>query len=121
MRVLLIEDDADMIDMLRLVLGEIAGWEVLSFRSGEELLNQLDELADPDLALIDLNMEPLRGPDVVRQLKERDHNEFPVLYLTGQPPGPADLELVDGWIQKPFTYDELMAQLRQKLGHRLPF
>ena len=44
---------------------------------------------------------------------EQIRRDFPILYLTGQPPTPADLRLVDGWIQKPFTYDELMEQLRE--------
>lgn len=120
MRVLLVEDDADMVEMLRLILGELAGWEVESFLSGEVLLDHLTDLVRPDLGLVDLNMDPVSGPELVRQLTERGRRDFPILYLTGQPPTPADLQLVDGWIQKPFTYDELMEQLREKLGDRLP-
>jgi DNA-binding response OmpR family regulator len=120
MRVLLVEDDADMVEMLRLILGELAGWDVDSFLSGEVLLDNLSDLTPPDLGLVDLNMDPVSGPELVRELTERGHRDFPILYLTGQPPTAADLELVDGWIQKPFTYDELMEQLRAKLGDRLP-
>lgn len=120
MRVLLVEDDADMVEMLRLILGELAGWDVESYLSGEVLLDSLSGLTPPDLGLVDLNMEPVSGPELVRQLVERGCCDFPILYLTGQPPTPADLQLVDGWIQKPFTYDELMEQLREKLGDRLP-
>jgi len=121
MRVLLVEDDADMVEMLRLILGELAGWDVESYLSGEVLLDSLGGLIPPDLGLVDLNMEPVSGPDLVRRLSERGCRDFPILYLTGQPPTPEDLQLVDGWIQKPFTYDELMEQLRVKLGGRLSF
>jgi DNA-binding response OmpR family regulator len=120
MRVLLVEDDADMVEMLRLILGELAGWEVESYLSGEVLLDSLAEVTPPDLGLVDLNMDPVTGPELVRQLTDRGWRDFPILYLTGQPPSSEDLLLVDGWIQKPFTYDELMDQLREKLGDRLP-
>jgi DNA-binding response OmpR family regulator len=119
MRVLLVEDDADMVEMLRLILGELAGWDVESFLSGEAALQHLGVQPRPDLGLVDLNMEPVSGPELVRQLAERGQLDFPILYLTGQPPTVAELQLVDGWIQKPFTYDELMEQLRDKLGDRL--
>jgi CheY-like chemotaxis protein len=120
MRVLLVEDDADMVEMLRLILGELAGWDVETYLSGEALLNSLGGLTPPDFGLVDLNMEPVSGPELVRQLAARGRRDFPILYITGQPPSAADLQLVDGWIQKPFTYDELMEQLREKLGDRLP-
>ncbi len=120
MRVLLVEDDADMVEMLRLILGELAGWDVESYLSGDVLLDNLGEMTTPDLGLVDLNMDPVSGPELVRELEQRGRRDFPILYLTGQPPTAAELQLVDGWIQKPFTYDELMEQLKEKLGDRLP-
>ncbi len=120
MRVLLVEDDPDMVEMLQLILGELAGWDVESYLSGDDLLEALEGWTSPDLGLLDLNMEPVSGPELALELDRRGRRDFPILYLTGRPPTAEELRLVDGWIQKPFTFDELMMQLREKLGDRLP-
>ena len=119
MRVLLVEDDMDMSDLMKLMLQELAGWEVVHFPSGAEVLEDLDQLAGVDCALVDLKMEPVNGPTLLRRLAELGRAPFPAIYLTGQPPCEEDLTLVRGWIMKPFTYDELMAQLRNLLGDQL--
>lgn len=119
MRVLLLEDDAEMVELMRLLLGEMAGWEVVAFTSGAAALREVPRLGRVDLALIDLNMEPVSGSEVVHTLIERGQCAFPVVFLSGTTPSDEDLDLVEGFVRKPFTYDELMAQLRSLLGDRL--
>jgi DNA-binding response OmpR family regulator len=119
MRVLLVEDDRDMVELLGLLLREMAGWEVLSYTDARRALEDAAVLQTVDLALVDLRMEPLAGPDLVRQWRARRAIPCPVVYLTGQRPSNEELELVDGAIQKPFTYQELMGQLRAILGPRM--
>lgn len=118
LRILLVEDDRDMVELLGLLLREMAGWEVVSYSDGREALAAAAELQRVDLALVDLRMEPLEGPELVRRWRALGEIPCPVIYLTGQRPSDAELALVDGAIQKPFTYQELMDQLEAILSRR---
>lgn len=120
MRVLLVEDDQDMVELLEILLREMAGWEVSSVMDPQQVLDEPKLREHVDLALVDLCMEPLRGPELVRRLQQQDALSFPVVYLTGQRPSPDDLALVEGAVQKPFTFHELMQQLERILGDRFP-
>lgn len=119
MRVLLVEDDRDMLELLGLLLTEMAGWEVTAHTDAVEALSNPLLPGSVDLALVDLNMEPVGGEELVRKWRERGALSCPVLYLTGERPSAGALALVDGAIQKPFTYRELMARLQAILGPRM--
>lgn len=119
MRVLLVEDDRDLAELIELLLQEMAGWEVTAFTDASKLLSEPSPLDAADLALVDLHMEPMGGQELVRRWRERGPLPCPVLYLTGERPSAEALALVDGAIKKPFTYHELMDRLQAILGPRM--
>ena len=66
-RILCIEDEAEMIDLTRLVL-EREGFEVLGAVGGSEGL-EIVHREKPDLVLLDLMMPDIDGWEVYRRMK----------------------------------------------------
>jgi DNA-binding response OmpR family regulator len=114
--VMVVDDDADILDMTRLVL-EGGGYRVLQARGGQEALHRLEEAA-PDLILLDINMPGMDGWQVLRMLKVDDKTTgIPVAMfsikmevrdkLHGMQEGAFD------YIAKPFSCEELLARVRR--------
>jgi DNA-binding response OmpR family regulator len=111
-RVLLIEDDRRLAEMLSRYLGE-AGLSVSVAGTGREGLTRLGR--EPHEAVIlDLTLPDMDGLDVCRQL--RASSQTPVLMLTarGEPMDRVvGLEVgADDYLPKPFEPRELLARLR---------
>jgi two-component system, NtrC family, response regulator GlrR len=81
MRLLLIEDDVHVAEVLRLAFDE-AGHETTVKHTGEEGLTQL-ALSRPDAILLDVRLPKLNGIAVLRQVRATDPT-LPVILLTGQ-------------------------------------
>jgi CheY-like chemotaxis protein len=80
-KILCIEDDSDMIDYLKLILGK-AGYEVLGALGGNEGLEMMRR-EQPDLILLDLMMPVLDGADVLLyKKKDPTIDDIPVIALT---------------------------------------
>jgi two-component system phosphate regulon response regulator OmpR len=111
-RILLIEDDRRLAEMLSTYLGE-AGLSVSVAGNGREGLARLER--EPHEALVlDLTLPDMDGLDVCRRL--RAFSEIPVLMLTARG-DPMDrvvgLEMgADDYLPKPFEPRELLARLR---------
>jgi two-component system, OmpR family, phosphate regulon response regulator OmpR len=117
-RLLLVEDDARLAEMLTEYLGG-AGFRIAVAPSGAEALAQA---ANGDCAAIvlDLTLPDMDGLDVCRELRAR--TDTPILMLTAR--GEATdriigLELgADDYLPKPFEPRELLARLRAILRRR---
>ncbi|GAC1651491.1 MAG: response regulator transcription factor [Herpetosiphon sp.] len=118
-RVLLIDDDADLRDMVGLVLqGE--QYEVITAATGAEGLQALIG-SPPHLVILDVNLPDMDGFDVLREIRKT--SKVCVLMLTGR----ADARDVvtgldtgaDDYLVKPFRSDELTARARALL-RRVP-
>src|SRR4029453_17098991 len=111
-RILLIEDDRRLAEMLSTYLGE-AGLSVSVAGNGREGPARLER--EPHEALVlDLTLPDMEGLDVCRRL--RAFSEIPVLMLTARG-DPMDrlvgLEMgADDYLPKPFEPRELLARLR---------
>ena len=114
--VMVVDDDADILDMTRLVL-EGGGYRVLQARGGQEALRGLEEAA-PDLILLDINMPGMDGWQVLRILKvDEKTTGIPVAMfsikmemrdkLHGMQEGAFD------YIAKPFSCEELLSRVRR--------
>lgn len=124
--VMVVDDDADILDMTRLVL-EGGGYRVLPARGGQEALRTLEE-AVPDLILLDINMPELDGWQVLRMLKvDEKTTAIPVAMfsikmevrdkLHGMQEGAFD------YIAKPFSCEELLSRVKrifETLGRGVP-
>ena len=80
-RILCIEDDQDMIDYIKLILGK-AGYEVIGADGGAAGLDAMRR-EEPDLVLLDLMMPGMDGAEVLLE-KRRDETirSIPVIALT---------------------------------------
>jgi two-component system, OmpR family, phosphate regulon response regulator OmpR len=117
-RVLLVEDDPRLAEMLQDYLGQ-AGFEVTVATLGAAALQQLSE-AHFDAVVLDLMLPDMDGLDVCRRL--RPQNDTPIVMLTAR--GDAidrivGLELgADDYLPKPFEPRELLARLRAVIRRR---
>lgn len=121
--VLLIEDEQDVRDLLRLNLKK-AGFRVLQASDGLAGLKLAREHR-PDVVILDLMLPEMRGEDVCRQLKQGDSTaSLPVIMLTAKA-GPrervAGLELgADDYVTKPFSPRELVLRVQAVLRRAGP-
>jgi len=119
--VLAVEDDEDILELLRYNLTK-EGYRVTAVSSGEEGL-QLARLATPDLILLDLMLPGIDGLEVCRRLKlDSKARLAPIIMLTAKGED-ADivtgLELgADDYITKPFSNRVLLARVRTVLRRR---
>jgi urea transport system substrate-binding protein len=111
-RILVVDDDADLREFLRLMLTSM-GFEVTSVANGREALDVMDG-HHPDLILLDMKMPVMNGWEFCRALEGRDARP-PIVVLTAAPdPAARAAEAcADGWLGKPFEYEELEATVRR--------
>jgi two-component system alkaline phosphatase synthesis response regulator PhoP len=80
-KILCVEDDPDMIDYIRLILGK-AGYEVIGADGGAKGLEAMRQEL-PDLILLDLMMPGMDGADVLLEKKQDETiRDIPVIALT---------------------------------------
>ena len=112
--ILVVDDDAPIITLMRSLLREF-GYEAHTATSGAAAIAAA-RAERPDLVLLDKNMPGMSGSDVIRALRSEPGLEnVPILLLTGDPVAPDEIaELgANGWVQKPFDLQELLAQIRK--------
>jgi two-component system alkaline phosphatase synthesis response regulator PhoP len=114
-RVLVIEDEHDVAELLRFNLGK-EGYEVLLAVNGADGLRTARD-THPDLILLDVMVPQLNGWEVCRRLKEdADTRPIPIIMVTGRAEeGDKVLgfELgADDYVTKPFSPRELVARVR---------
>ena len=113
MRILVVEDEADLNLLLCKVLTK-AGYTVDGCMDGEEAEDHLLG-AEYDAILLDVMLPKKDGYTLIRELREKG-TDTPVLFLTARD-SVADrvhgLDLgADDYLVKPFDFDELLARIR---------
>ena len=113
--VLVVDDDAELRDLLREVLAG-HGYEVSECADGGRALELID-LRPPELVVLDLGLPNMNGLDVLRRI--RDSSDLPVIVLTGRGDEidrVVGLEMgADDYVVKPFSPRELAARVRTVL------
>jgi two-component system response regulator MprA len=119
-RVLVVEDDTDIADVLRRTLRQ-EGHEVRSAGDGVQALTVAEEFM-PDLVILDLGLPKLDGVEVCRRL--RAESDVPILILTARTDTDDRVEGLDSgaddYLVKPFERQELLARLRALMRRRPP-
>ncbi len=118
-RIVYIEDEPEMIDLVRLILSR-KGYEVIGANGGREGLDKVRQNI-PDLILLDLMMPDLDGWDVYQQIKADDSTkEIPVIVVTAKAQSidkvlGLHIAKVDDYISKPFSPQELVDSVEKIL------
>lgn len=112
--ILIIEDDAEINDMLQILLRQ-NGYQAVSAYSGTEgILVHSNEIS---LILLDLMLPGRRGEDIIRELKAK-HNA-PVIVISAIHDVNKKVDLftlgADDYITKPFHNEELLARIAARL------
>jgi len=121
-RILYIEDESEMIELIRMVL-ELEGFEVLTAGRGLDGL-ELIKQQKPDLVLLDLMMPDISGWEVYRRMKaDKELVHIPVIIVTAKAQS-IDKALglhvakVDDYVIKPFGPQELVASINRVLTRK---
>jgi DNA-binding response OmpR family regulator len=114
-----IEDDAEMIDLVTLILSR-RGYEVKGAHGGRQGLDIVQK-DNPILVLLDLMMPDMDGWDVYHQLKASDQTRsIPVIVITAKAQAidrvlGLHIAKVDDYISKPFRPQELLDSVERVL------
>lgn len=119
-RVVCIEDEPEMIDLVRLILSR-EGFEVIGAPSALQGLQAVEDL-QPQLVLLDLMMPDMDGWEVYQRLKANPNTrDIPVIVLTARAQSidkvlGLHIAKVDDYITKPFGPAELMKSISRVLA-----
>lgn len=120
--ILCIEDEPEMIDLIRLILGR-RGFEVVGAAGGKEGLEKVRQ-KPPDLVLLDLMMPDMDGWEVYQQMKaDEKTKDVPVIVVTAKAQSidkvlGLHIAKVDDYIAKPFSPQELLNSVDKVFGKK---
>ena len=111
-KVLIVDDDKNICDLLRLYL-EKEGYSVILSHDGEEAVVKFNALK-PDIVLLDVMLPGLDGWQVCREIRKKSN--IPILMITARSDTfdkVLGLELgADDYIVKPFDSKEVIARIK---------
>jgi CheY-like chemotaxis protein len=115
-RILVIDDDASIRDMVALLL-EDEGYQVSTASDGQEALALLAQ-TPPDLILLDMKMARMDGWQFTERYRQLDAAQAPVVVMTAAQNAEARATKVaaDGFIAKPFDLDALLQVIAEHTG-----
>ncbi len=119
-RVLVVEDDADLREILLIALAE-EGYAVAGAENGLEALVSLTFGVRPDAVLLNLHMPVLSGAELVDAVREDPAlAPLPVILMTGAPVPPDVTRTVDAVLVKPFEIETLTCAIDDLVERATP-
>jgi DNA-binding response OmpR family regulator len=121
-RLVYIEDEEEMIDLVRLILVR-RGFTVIGANGGREGLD-IVRRESPDLVLLDLMMPDMYGWDVYQQMKaDETIRDIPVIVVTAKAQSidkvlGLTIAKVEDYISKPFSPQELLDSVEKVLSQQ---
>ena len=121
-RVVCIEDEPEMIDLVKLILSR-KGYQVIGAMGGREGLEAIAR-EKPDIVLLDLMMPDMDGWEVYQKMKANDGTKsIPVIVVTAKAQSidkvlGLHIAKVDDSITKPFGPQELLESVEKVLAQR---
>ena len=117
-RVLIVDDDAEIIESLRYAL-TAKGYEVLVARDGNQGLAMADS-ESPDLVILDMMMPKRSGFLVLEKLRRTHAVPVRVIMITANEGSRhkayAEMLGVDDYLRKPFAMDRLLDSVQRLLA-----
>ena len=118
LRVLLVDDDAEIVESMRTVL-ESKGYEILVARDGNQGL-LMAERENPDLVVLDMMMPKRSGFLVLERLRRSHPVPMRVIMITANEGSRhrayAEMLGVDDYIRTPCAMDRLLDSVQRLLG-----
>jgi DNA-binding response OmpR family regulator len=115
-KILIAEDDRDIIDLLRLYL-EKDGYEVIAAEDGLVAMDLLQD-EQPDLVICDIMMPGMNGYELIKKARELEHN-LPIIVLSAKTQDEDKIRGLDigadDYMTKPFNPLEIIAHVRAAL------
>ncbi|MEL7300593.1 MAG: response regulator [Pseudomonadota bacterium] len=113
--ILHVDDDEDILDITKMSLELVGGFEVLQSRSADHAFATLDQIS-PDLILLDVMMPHVDGPTFLKRVRNIARFEsMPVIYMTAKSETDLQERLLQdgvlGVVTKPFDPMTLPTQL----------
>lgn len=121
-KVVCIEDELEMIELVKLILGRNK-FDVTGAVGGHEGLEKITEIK-PDLVLLDLMMPEMDGWEVYQKMKASDDmRDIPVIVVTAKAQSidrvlGLHIARVDDYITKPFGPQELLDSVERVINNR---
>ena len=112
-----IEDEPEMIDLVKLILSR-KGYQVVGATGGREGLDVVRQHV-PDLVLLDLMMPDIDGWDVYQQIRaDEETQHIPVIVVTAKAQNidkvlGLHIAKVNDYISKPFSPQELVSSIEK--------
>ncbi|QDU28254.1 Alkaline phosphatase synthesis transcriptional regulatory protein PhoP [Anatilimnocola aggregata] len=118
-RILLVDDDAEIIDAMRYAL-ESKGYQILVARDGNQGL-AMAEVEHPDLIILDMMMPKRSGFLVLEKLRLGLKSTVKVIMVTANEGTrhrdyAVDQLQVDDYLRKPFAMDKLIDAVQRQIG-----
>lgn len=112
--ILIVDDDRDLQNLLRLNL-ERAGYEVVSAFSGGQALEIIESLGIPHLAIVDIYMPGMTGPEFCIKLQE--FSDVPIIMLTSESNTEVVVDSIERYAEdymtKPFVTREFLVRVER--------
>jgi len=108
---MVVDDDKEDLNTMQIVLKK-QGYDVIAVDNGADALDNLDE-NKVDLVLIDIKMPIFSGYDLLKLAREKIEDKVPMIYVTIVPEKEVDMREVDGFVQKPFSPESLIAEVKK--------
>jgi len=125
MKILIVDNDESTVTTLKALLLSQGSFQIDVAYGGQESLDKMAANPDYDLVLLDIMMPKISGMDVCQAMvKDWRLMNIPVLLMSSALPIPPEefqqslekfsaLSVVKGVLEKPFTSDNLLAQIHK--------
>jgi PAS domain S-box-containing protein len=118
--IIVIDDEKDVADVIGGMLKSL-GYQVTIVDSGRKAINLFKKKMKFDVVILDLNMPKMSGKETFEKLKKIDP-KIPVVISTGYSDKDMDVsqwhDVVDAFLQKPYSIEELSKAIRQTLDDK---
>jgi DNA-binding response OmpR family regulator len=115
-KILIIDDDPDVITVLQLLLKK-KGYDVATATKEEEAYQQIDAFM-PDLIVLDVLLSGVDGREICKKIKHSENwKHIPVIMFSAHPSAQKNMEIfgADDFIPKPFQSEKILERIEAQL------
>ncbi len=120
-RVLIVDDDPNIIQMLEGFIKFNNGYEVFTASNAYDAFAVMDQAMEVDVVFVDINMPGMDGIEFVKKVKERDRAIVSAI-ITGEPSMDVIVKAMrsgaSDFLAKPFKFDQLQVALQRLIKER---